>query len=98
MARLSAHLTDGPTAVTAVLLCCELPAMPRACFCGSHHRASVLWASICAESLLCLLSAHMVCTVGSLCAESGCQNSRQSSLVLWACLLPFWVLITNYCC
>jgi hypothetical protein len=38
---LSAHLTAGPTAVTAVPLCREVQAVPRACFCNSRHSASV---------------------------------------------------------
>jgi hypothetical protein len=85
--RLSAYLTDGPTAVTAVPLCRELPPVLRACSCGSRCRSSVPWASFSAESLLRYLSTQIVCTVGSFCAESLFKNSRQRSLcrepVLW---------------
>jgi hypothetical protein len=38
---LSAHLTAGQTAVTAVTLRCEVAAVPRARFYSSQHRSSV---------------------------------------------------------
>jgi hypothetical protein len=55
MGRLTANLMAGPTVVTAVPLCREVPAVPRVCFCSSRHSAFVLWVRSYAESLLCFL-------------------------------------------
>jgi hypothetical protein len=84
---LSAHLTARPTAVTAVPLCREVSAVPRACFYNSRHSAFVSWVRGCAKSLLCSLSAQTVCTACFFCAESSIWYSRQSVPVPWALVL-----------